>query len=155
MMVQLRPVNPTDQAFLYQVYASTRQAEMALVTWTAVEKIQFLQNQLKAQTQAYNYQFPHADHSIILLEEIPIGRLMVNRETKVICVIDITLLPDYRNQGIGTLLMQQVVAEAEQYHQSIQLHVEKFTPALRLYQRLGFTTVADRGIRWAMVYEPN
>lgn len=43
---------------------------------------------------------------------------------------------DFRGHGIGRQLMQKALEEAEG---DVALHVEPDNPALRLYQRLGFT----------------
>ena len=36
----------------------------------------------------------------------------------------------------------------------VRIHVEKFNPALRLYRRLGFTEIEDKGIYLFMEWQP-
>ena len=40
--ISLRPITPEDEPFLYEVYASTRENEMALLEWSSTEKEKFL-----------------------------------------------------------------------------------------------------------------
>jgi ribosomal protein S18 acetylase RimI-like enzyme len=47
---------------------------------------------------------------------------------------------------VGTSLLRDLLAEAEAMGKRVTIHVEHFNPALRLYRRLGFTEVADRGV---------
>jgi hypothetical protein len=54
-------------------------------------------------------------------------------------IVDIALLPQYCNRGIGTTLLRDLQSEAAAAGKPLRIHVERFNPALRLYQRLGFT----------------
>src|SRR5204863_10048783 len=106
-MIALRPITPEDMDFLCRVYASTRQDEMALVTdWSEAQKTAFLQMQFNAQHAHYAEHYAHAQFQIILLDGAPIGRLYVDRRVKEIRIVDISLLPEYRNRGIGSGLLK-------------------------------------------------
>ncbi len=144
--LQLRPVRPDDQDFLFQAYASTRAEEMALVNWDAAQQHAFLQMQFNAQTQHYRIHYPNAEYKIILHNQTAIGRLIVNRADDEILLMDIALLPEYRNTGLGTALIRELIAEARHTRKPLRLHVETFNPALRLYERLGFTRIGETGI---------
>ncbi len=41
-----------------------------------------------------------------------------------------------------------VLAEAARASKPVRIHVEKLNPALRFYERLGFTRIADKGVYW-------
>jgi ribosomal protein S18 acetylase RimI-like enzyme len=144
--ITLRPITVDDEAFLYQVYASTRQEEMALVPWNEAQKAAFLSMQFRAQRQDYQTNYPDAAFQVILRDGVPAGRLYVDRREREIAVIDISLLPEHRGAGIGSRLLRELLAEASRLGQPVTIHVEKFNPALRLYQRLGFSPIADTGI---------
>ena len=60
--------------------------------------------------------------------------------------VDIALLPEYCNRGIGTTLLRGLQSEAVAAGKPLRIHVERFNPALRLYERLGFHPIADRGV---------
>ncbi len=49
MTVHFRPIRPDDEAFLYEVYASTRTEELAVVDWDDTQKAAFLHMQFAAQ----------------------------------------------------------------------------------------------------------
>ena len=51
MTVHFRPIRPDDAAFLYEVYASTRTEELALVDWDEAHTAAFLHMQCAAQHQ--------------------------------------------------------------------------------------------------------
>jgi ribosomal protein S18 acetylase RimI-like enzyme len=137
----LRPAVAEDRDFLYQVYASTRAEEMAMVPWCEAEKTAFLQMQFMAQTKAYTENYPGADFSVIMVGEIPVGRLAVYRRPGEIRIMDIALLPDYRGWGIGGMLLQQILDEGKARGIPVSIHVESYNPAQRLYERLGFRKV--------------
>lgn len=150
----LRPVSSADQEFLFQVYASTRADEMAIVPWTPEQKQAFVQMQYNAQRQSYAMQFPEAEYSVIHKQAIPIGRLIVARSKEEMRLMDIALLPGYRNQGMGTQLIRELMAEAAASKKPLRLHVEFFNPARRLYERLGFRQIAEFGIYFEMEWVP-
>jgi ribosomal protein S18 acetylase RimI-like enzyme len=144
--ITFRPIGPDDEPFLYRVYASTRTEELALVPWDAAQKEAFLRMQFTAQQRYYQDQFPGASFRIILADARPIGRLYVERRREELHVIDIALLPEHRRAGIGSALLNDLLAEADRAGLPVRLHVERFNPALRLYQRLGFTVIGDTGL---------
>ena len=83
----------------------------------------------------------------------PAGRLYVSREEDDIRIVDVALLPEYCNRGIGTTLLRGLQSEAAAAGKPLatagrllRIHVERFNPALRLYERLGFHPIADRGV---------
>lgn len=55
----------------------------------------------------------------------------------------LAVCPSCRGHGIGTSLMQTIMKKLqEDGYKAVSLSVQKSNPALRLYQRLGFETVA-------------
>jgi len=152
--ITLRPICPEDENFLYEVYASTRLDELAALGWSDAQREAFLRMQFRAQQQAYLAQFPMADLAIILCYERPIGRLYIERKTDEMRGIDIALLPEYRQSGIGTALLQDLLAEAARDGKPFRIHVVKFNRAQRLYKRLGFTTLYDDGVYLFMEWRP-
>lgn len=55
--------------------------------------------------------------------------------------LSIAVLPEYRNQGIGTKLILDLFEKVTDSYPAISLSVSLDNPALRLYQRLGFEIV--------------
>jgi ribosomal protein S18 acetylase RimI-like enzyme len=153
-VVELRPIQPEDEAFLCRVYASTRAEELAVVPWGAEQKDAFLRSQFDAQDRWYREQYRGATYQVVLLDGEPAGRLYVHRGEREIRIMDIALLPERRGNGVGASLIRDILAEAETAGKRVTIHVERFNPALRLYRRLGFTEIADRGVYLLMGAEP-
>lgn len=135
-----------DRAFLCRLYASTREQELAVTGWDEGQKREFLQMQFEAQHSHYRKYFSNADFMVILAGEQPVGRYYLNRREREIRVIDIALLPEWRNRGLGSMLMRDLLQQARRDGSPVRLHVEKFNPALRLYERLGFRAREDLGV---------
>jgi RimJ/RimL family protein N-acetyltransferase len=148
--VTLRPVTPEDEQFLYEVYQSTRAEEMALVPWDAAQREAFLRMQFNAQQTHYSTYYTGTAHDIILHGARPVGRLYVAREEDGIRILDITILPEYRNQGIGTPLIKDLMAEAARAGKPLSIWVEFFNPSHKLFERLGFSKIEDDRVNHLM-----
>ena len=83
-----------------------------------------------------------------------IGRLYVDRWADEICLMDIALLPEFRNRGIGGALMRDLLAEAEREGKLLSCHVEEANPAKRLYERLGFVVAGEHTFYKLMHWRP-
>ena len=141
----LRPETEADLAFLFRVYASTRAAEMALVDWSDHEKESFLRMQFNAQRTHYLDNYPDARFDVLEQQGQAIGRLYVHRTESETRVMDITLLPEHRGRGLGGALMRALLDEAAAAGRSVSIHVERYNPAIRLYERLGFQAKGEDG----------
>ncbi|NJN54354.1 MAG: GNAT family N-acetyltransferase [Anaerolineae bacterium] len=153
--ITFRPYTAVDLPFIQAVYASSREVEMAIVPWTEEEKSRFLEMQCRAQLHHYEAHYQGAEHLIILKDAESVGRLYVHRTAQEIRLMDITLLPAYRRQSIGSQIIGDLLRESEQSNRSVTLHVELINPdAYRLYERLGFTAVSQQGIHIFMERQP-
>ncbi|MEP6819609.1 MAG: N-acetyltransferase [bacterium] len=154
MNITLRDADQNDAGFLFAVYASTRAEEMALVPWSEEQREGFLRMQFDAQNSYYHEQFPDAEYKAILAEGEPVGRLYVARDAEVIHILDIAVLPESRRQGVGSTLIQELITEAETQGKAVQVYVES-PGALNLFERFGFTKVAEEGfnllLKWRAV----
>lgn len=148
--VTLRPALDADEAFLLDVYAGTRSDEMAQTGWDDAQQRAFIQLQFAAQQQHYRAYYPRAEHSIILLNEKPIGRLYVARSPEEIRILDLALLAGHRNKGTGTRIIKDLMAESVKTGKPVRVYVENFNRALRLFERLGFSQVEEKGFHYLM-----
>lgn len=136
--VELRPATDGDRPFLLAVYVSTRTDELAVVPWTDEQKDAFLRMQFEAQDSWYRQIYPEAEFLVVLHGGDPVGRLYLARGGAEIRIVDIALLPEYRGNGIGSRLLEDILAAADRDGLPVTLRVEPWNPARRLYDRLGF-----------------
>lgn len=155
MSVSLRPIEPEDMPFLLRLYRSTREDELAMVVdWTDEQKDWFILMQFNAQHSWYQEHYVGASFDVILVDGVPAGRLYVHRREREIRLVDISFLPEFRNRGLGTSLLRELFAEAEAAGKPLTIHVEKYNPAMRLYQRLGFSRIDETGPYDLMEWKP-
>jgi ribosomal protein S18 acetylase RimI-like enzyme len=153
-MITLRPITPEDDSFLADLYASSRTEELAVTTWSDEEKSLFCRMQFNAQTAHYAENYPGASFQIIERDGVAAGRLYVARWAKEIRIVDIALLPEHRGAGLGTQLLRELQEEASVAGKKLSIHVEQFNPARRLYERLGFQQVEEKGVYLLLEWEP-
>ncbi len=153
--ISFRSISEADQEFLYRVYASTREEELANVPWDDDQKEAFLRMQFNAQHIHYQQHYPDARFEITSLDGEQIGRLYVDRRADEIRIIDIALLPQYRGAGIGAGILKDLLAEAATAGKPVRIHVEHNNPAMRLYQRLGFEKLSETGVYFLMECLPS
>ncbi|MGN7360495.1 GNAT family N-acetyltransferase [Paenibacillus sp. SAF-054] len=149
-----KPVSGTDDTFLFQLYASTRQEELESWGWDEQMREQFLSMQWRAQQSSYAATYPDASNLLITVDEKQAGRMMTHRSDGILTLIDLALLPTYRNQGLGTQLIQELQAEAATTSLKLVLHVLPHNPALRLYERLSFRKTGNSGLHIRMEWGP-
>lgn len=142
-MIETVPVCEDDRPFLFQLFSTTRSDEIASWGFDQAMAEQFLRMQWEAQTQSYRLQFPAMDHRIILADKEKVGRIIIDRTSRELHLVDISLLPTFRNQGIATGLLLDLQREALQQKKTLSLSVLVSNPAKRLYDRLGFSVVSE------------
>src|SRR6185369_1298298 len=153
--VSLRPVTDADQEFLVGVYASTRAAELAQVDWDDSQKDAFIRWQYAMQKQEYEARYPSACYEVILVDGAPAGRIWIGTDDTQIRLLDIALLTEFQNRGVGTYLLQQLMDEATRANKPLRHMVFMLNDnANRLYQRLGFKTIDDVGGYLHMEWTP-
>ena len=153
--VSLRPEQLGDEGFLFDVYASTRADELALTNWDQSMRRAFLTQQFAAMRQGYRSMFPEGEFSIIELEGKPVGRMVVNRSPTEIRVVDLALLPEHQNAGVGTFLIRQACAQATDERKPVRLCVLKNNRAFHWYERLGFKKISEQGFYDELEWQPD
>lgn len=153
MGLVLRPMTEADMGFLSALYASTRNEELAQLPWDAAQKRNFLDMQFHAQHAHYQAHYPDACWLVLELGQDLAGRLYIEEWPSELRIIDIALTPEFRGRGLGKALLGDILEKAEAARKAVGIHVEKANPAMRLYHRLGFRTIEDKGVydllRWS------
>ena len=147
-----RPATDDDLPFLSALYASTRAEEVAQTGWPAEIQRAFLQQQHEAQHSHYRRAYEGAEWLVLIHDGQPVGRLYLWENEGDVRIVDISLVPAARGKGWGGALLRDVREDAAARGLSVSIHVEYMNPARRLYDRLGFVEVQDKGIykllRW-------
>lgn len=143
--VTLRSATPADRAFVERIYFETQRWLIEeLFGWRGddVERAKF--------DEFYNEQ----ETRIVRVKGEDAGWLTVVREPDRIEIDSIYIAPKKQNGGLGTFLLQQLIAEAEEAHKNLTLSTAKINPARRLYERLGFVAVGESELKVHMERKP-
>lgn len=152
--IGLRAIVAGDEAFLCRVYASTREAELAPLGWSDAQLDAFVAMQYRAQRTDYWRNCDVSRFRVIVCDATDAGRLYVERRADELRVVDIALLPPFRNRGIASRLFGDLFDEADADGLPVRIHVERNNPAQRLYLRLGFVFAGDRGDLYRLMERP-
>jgi ribosomal protein S18 acetylase RimI-like enzyme len=165
--IGLRVETAADLDFQVALYTSVRWEELAPVEWPDTAKRDFLAQQARLQHAHYLEHYPGAELLVITApaklaadrgdtenlwidgaapERKCIGRIYLRSGKSEIRLMDIALFPPYRGQGTGRCLIEALQSEGAARSLDVTLHVEPTNPAQRLYQRLGFTLIEQRGV---------
>ena len=152
--ITTRSTKPEDQSFLVELYKSSRGDDLRGLGWDEPRISEFLDMQYQAQQNFYNSDYPEATDELILLENKPIGHLMVESRPHEIRCIDLSLLPEYRERGLGTGIIQQLQERARREQKPLRLQVIRYSRAVNLFDRLGFVRTSETGTHFQMEWRP-
>ncbi len=144
----------SDLPYIKKIYASTRVEELNSTNWDDKQKNQFIEHQFNAQHTHYTTHFAQAELLLIKQQNQIIGRIYLDRNGDIICLIDITLLPEFRHQKIGNKILAGLIEYAQLNQFIITLHVENQNPAYLWYLKNGFKNIEDRGVYQYLEWHP-
>lgn len=81
---------------------------------------------------------------VVVQGDQDIGMIKVERLPECWKLVQVQLLPQFQRQGIGTELIEGLIADARGQGVSVALSVLKVNPAKSLYDRLGFYTTRQK-----------
>ena len=152
--ITTRSVKPEDQSFLVELYKSSRGDDLRGLGWDQQRISEFLDMQYEAQQTFYDSDYRDAADELILLEDKPIGRLMIESRPHEIRCIDLGLLPEYRERGLGTGVIRKLQETAKRENKPLRLQVIRFSRAVNLFDRLGFVRTSETGTHFQMEWTP-
>ncbi|MBI5120986.1 MAG: GNAT family N-acetyltransferase [Rhodospirillales bacterium] len=136
---RLRPAGESDAPFLRRLYRSLRADELALSGWSTEQKTDFCDGQFDLQHCDWVSRFPRAWFLIVSHRGHPVGRFYVDPPGDSFHVIDIGLLPKWRDQQLGSALIGTLQGTAKACGRAVTLSVLHTNPrAQTFYRRLGF-----------------
>lgn len=152
--IALTPVTAEDNDFLLRLYQSSRGDDLRELGWSEDRIGEFLEMQHEAQRNFLAADYPNIVDQIVSLDGARAGRLAVEQRPDEIRLVDIALVPERRNQGLGTQLIQQVQEHAQSARLPLRLQVIRFSRAVSLFERLGFTRTSETGSHFHMEWNP-
>jgi ribosomal protein S18 acetylase RimI-like enzyme len=131
--IGLRPATESDIEYLYALHVATMR-EYVERTWgwdEAFQEARFRGNYVPAETQ------------IITFGGRDVGMLSIEERDPDLFLRSIEIDPQYQHQGLGTAIIAKIIADGIRKKKPVFLHVLRANPAKRLYDRLGFSVVAE------------
>jgi ribosomal protein S18 acetylase RimI-like enzyme len=144
----IRRLTQEDEPFLWQMlYEAAHMAEEGESTVQAVVNHPLIAKYVKNWGRTNDLGFA----AIELNDNQPIGAAWLRLFTgddkgfgwidDTIPELAIAVLPEYRNQGVGTQLLARLLSAAKASYRSVSLSVRSSNPALNLYERSGFKVI--------------
>ena len=152
--IGVRPVTADDAEILLEIYKSSRGDDLRGLGWAEDRISEFLGMQYEAQQNFYETEYKRATDEIVLWQGEPAGRLIVERREHEIRCVDVALLPQHRNSGIGSVLIQKLQDEARREKKPLRLQVIRFNRAVSLFERSGFVRTSETGTHFQMEWAP-
>ncbi|HEX4144618.1 MAG TPA: GNAT family N-acetyltransferase [Pirellulales bacterium] len=138
----MRQATHADAAFLFALNRQTMH-DYVCQTWGSWDDA--------FQTKFFAEHFRPAENHMILMDNEPIGLLSVLRSPERHFVRALQVSIGWQRRGIGTAVMQTLLAEARERGVPLELQVLKVNaPARRLYGRLGFRATAENATHVSM-----
>jgi ribosomal protein S18 acetylase RimI-like enzyme len=153
--IHRRAATPADEPFLFDLHCAVRAPEFALLGLPEPQKQQLIRMQYAAQMNGYSSEFPESGFEIVFDDERKVGRIWIARREDGFHLVDIAILPDAQNSGIGTSLLRELQREAEAAQKPVRLSVFRFNQgSVRFHQRLGFTVTHEDEIQLYFEWNP-
>jgi ribosomal protein S18 acetylase RimI-like enzyme len=102
----------------------------------------------------FHMRFDPAENQVVVLDSQDIGVISVEWREDVVHLGTLYILPEYQGQGIGTQVLNDLLAAAFREGLPVTLRVLQVNPAKRLYERLGFVVVEEDDVRYVMKATP-
>ena len=148
----VRPATEADQAFIKQLYASTRD-DLRLFPGSPALIASLIDMQETLQAGGYRSQFPDAQHGLLEHGNSPVGRVIVNVGGAEVRLVHIALLPAAQRRGFGRAVVLALQHGARARNLPLALRVDKDNiNAKRLYLALGFQVCASDDIADQMLW---
>lgn len=150
-----RAALPGDEPLLYEIFAADRAQEFDALWLSAEQTAILLELQFRARQAGYARDVPEATDTIVCLHDgTPVGYYRLARVAGGYRVVDLAVLPQFRNQGIGGWALRQLQQRCTAERVSLRLRVHRGNPALALYQRLHFLCVGSDPLSLEMTWSP-
>ncbi len=158
-LAYLRPSEVADDPFLYDVFATTWESEVAALPNQNLAQ-HVLRIQHIAQERRFTSRYPGHERYIVMVGDEPAGRLYVHQHDTTMHVVDLTLMPEHRNHGLGSQILGDLLELAASTDMTVTIRVgRRNRQATDLAVRLGFRLAnvddLDNYFEWSSVEPPS
>ena len=137
---ELRQATEGDYEFLKRLHhAAMRDVVQRMFGWDEV-----------VQDRMFDEGFKPGLSQIVSVDGQDAAQLVVERGSDHVCLTTIFILPKFQRRGLGTAIINDVLAEAARAHLPVVLRVLKLNPARGLYERLGFAVASEDETHFTM-----
>ena len=155
----LRACTEADDAFLYDVFSTTWESEVAALPNQNLAQ-HVLRIQHIAQERRFASRHPRLERYVVVAAGENAGRLYISQSDALLEVVDLTLMPQFRDDGMGTRIFHDLCTHAAREDLTISLRVERRNErATMLFTELGFDLVTvddlDNHFEWTPVRIPS
>ncbi|ACL59738.1 GNAT family N-acetyltransferase [Methylobacterium nodulans] len=148
-----RSEGPDDAPFLLTLFAVAQGGPLAALDPPLRDLL--LRQSFAGQTATYRARHPQGRFEIVECSGRPVGRIVTDRDVAALTIVDLALLPEWRGRGLGTRLLEDILAEARAAGLPVRLSVAaQNAGARRLYARLGFRAVASSDLALDLAWTP-
>ena len=93
---------------------------------------------------------------IVSLDGRDAGYIAARQDSDVIHLFNLMIAPEFQNRGLGTAVLQNLLALAQERRKPVRLQVMKVNPARRLYERMGFAVIPaeETPTHYRMIWQP-
>ena len=132
-MLELRAAASHDRDFLWELHRTAlRPAVEATWGWDEAFQLQY-----------FAEHFTTSDRLIVCVDGVDAGVLQFAVEGDHLLLASVALVPEHQGRGIGTDLVNMVLADGRRHNLPVRLQVLKVNRAKKLYERLGFEAYAE------------
>jgi ribosomal protein S18 acetylase RimI-like enzyme len=155
MRITLRPETEGDEPFLRRLAMAVMEAEPGVSGWPAAVRDRLLDMQYEARRRSRRTEFTGAVSRVIQADAVDAGWVVTASLPGEIRVVEIMVSPELRGRGVGTAVMNEVMAEAARLRRPVRLSVDHSNPDANLfYLKLGFERSGGDELRSSMEYKP-
>jgi len=137
-----RPASKQDLEMIYRILRASLGPYIEQ-TWGKLDDL--------AQRKRFDEVTRVEDHSIVELQRRPIGCLCFGQSDVEFRLIRLLIRPEFQRLGLGTQILKEVLALADDRRLPVRLRVLRVNPARRLYERHGFLVVSEDETHYTMI----
>ena len=156
--VEIRPLTPADQPFLWEclyfaIYVPVGTPPPGLEILDRPDLSKYVADWGRPTDSGFLAFNPSTGVNLgaIWLRQFTANNAAYGFVAENIPELGMAVVPDFRGKGLGTKLMERVLAAKK--HPAISLSVSPKNPALKLYERFDFKKVGEKGDSWTMLWK--